>query len=87
MSNSRLNQRIMAVMMSLALICSLAVTDVHAASSNKITLKKIVAPTNIDLGKSFSVKGKIKAKKKGSCYVWAKAHNGKNSSRIKIVVK
>ena len=50
--------------MSLALICSLAVTDVHAASSNKITLKKIVAPTNIDLGKSFSVKGKIKAKKK-----------------------
>ena len=51
-------------MMSLALICSLAVTDVHAASSNKITLKKIVAPTNIDLGKSFSVKGKIKAKKK-----------------------
>ena len=64
MNISRLNQRIMAVMMSLALICSLAVTDVHAASSNKITLKKIVAPTNIDLGKSFSVKGKIKAKKK-----------------------
>ena len=31
--------------------------------------------------------GKIKAKKKGSCYVWAKAHNGKNSSKLKIVVK
>ena len=64
MSNSRLNQRIMAVVMSLALIFSLAVTDVHAASSNKITLKNLVAPTNIDLGKSFSIKGKIKAKKK-----------------------
>ena len=64
MNISRLNQRIMAVMMSLALIFSLAVTDVHAASSNKITLKNIVAPTTLDLGKSFSVKGKIKAKKK-----------------------
>lgn len=64
MNISRLNQRIVAVMMSLALIFSLAVTDVHAASSNKITLKNIVAPTTLDLGKSFSVKGKIKAKKK-----------------------
>lgn len=64
MNISRLNQRIMAVMMSLALIFSLAVTDVHAASSNKITLKNIVAPTTLDLGKSFSIKGKIKAKKK-----------------------
>lgn len=64
MNISRLNQRIMAVMMSLALILSLAVTDVHAASSNKITLKNIVAPTTLDLGKSFSIRGKIKAKKK-----------------------
>ena len=28
-----------------------------------------------------------KAKKKGTCYVWAKAHNGLNSKKIKVVVK
>ena len=31
--------------------------------------------------------GKITAKKKGVCYIWAKAHNGKNSKRLKIKVK
>ena len=31
--------------------------------------------------------GKIKGVKKGTCYVWAKAHNGKNSKKIKVVVK
>lgn len=31
--------------------------------------------------------GKIKAKKKGTCYVWAKAHNGLNSKKIKVIVK
>lgn len=31
--------------------------------------------------------GKVRFKKKGKCYIWAKAHNGKNSKRIKIAVK
>lgn len=31
--------------------------------------------------------GKVEFKKKGKCYIWAKAHNGKNSKRIKINVK
>ena len=31
--------------------------------------------------------GKVKLKKKGKCEVWAKAHNGVNSRKIKITVK
>ena len=31
--------------------------------------------------------GKVKLKKKGKCEVWAKAHNGVNSRKIKISVK
>ena len=31
--------------------------------------------------------GKVKFKKKGKCYIWAKAHNGKNSKKIKVNVK
>jgi len=31
--------------------------------------------------------GKLKFEKKGSCYVWAKTHNGFNSKRLKVVVK
>lgn len=30
--------------------------------------------------------GVIKAKNAGTCYVWAKAHNGLNSKRVKIVI-
>jgi hypothetical protein len=29
----------------------------------------------------------VKFKKKGTCYIWAKAHNGKDSKKIKIVVR
>ena len=31
--------------------------------------------------------GKVKLKKKGKCRIWAKAHNGKNSRQIPIIVK
>jgi len=31
--------------------------------------------------------GKVKLKKKGKCRIWAKAHNGKNSRQVKVVVK
>lgn len=31
--------------------------------------------------------GKVKFRKKGKCYIWAKAHNGKNSKKIKVIVK
>lgn len=34
-----------------------------------------------------TITGRVKAKKKGTCYVWAKAHNGKNSKKIKVVVR
>lgn len=56
--------RFVAVILSLAMILSLAVVDVHATTttSGNITLKGYNAPTNIDLGKTFSIKGKIKAK-------------------------
>ena len=30
--------------------------------------------------------GKVKFRKKGKCYIWAKAHNGKNSKKIPIKV-
>lgn len=31
--------------------------------------------------------GKVRLKKKGKCLIWAKAHNGRNSKPIKVVVK
>jgi len=31
--------------------------------------------------------GKVFFKKKGRCYIWAKAHNGKNSKKIVVTVK
>jgi hypothetical protein len=30
--------------------------------------------------------GKLKFKKKGVCYIWAKAHNGENSRKIRVSV-
>jgi len=36
---------------------------------------------------TVSKSGKVKFKKKGTCHIWAKAHNGKNSKKIKIVVR
>ena len=33
------------------------------------------------------ITGKVKFRKKGKCYIWAKAHNGKNSKKIKVIVK
>lgn len=64
MLSSRLNQKITAVLISFAMIFSLAVTDVHAASSGSITLKNYTAPTSVDMGSPFVLRGKIKAKKK-----------------------
>lgn len=62
----RRNQRVMAVLLSLVMVFSLAVTDVHAITTSvgTITLKSYNVPSTIDLGKSFSIKGKIKAKTK-----------------------
>lgn len=34
-----------------------------------------------------SKSGKVTCKKKGTCYIWEKAHNGKNSKKIKVKVK
>ena len=31
--------------------------------------------------------GKVKFRRKGKCYIWAKAHNGKNSTKVKVVIK
>ena len=36
---------------------------------------------------TITKQGKIKAKHKGTCYVWAKAHNGTNSKYLKIRIK
>jgi hypothetical protein len=36
---------------------------------------------------SVSKSGAVKLRKKGTCYVWAKAHNGVNSKRVKVVVR
>jgi uncharacterized repeat protein (TIGR02543 family) len=36
---------------------------------------------------SVSKSGVVKLRKKGKCYVWAKAHDGVNSKRVKVVVR
>lgn len=61
---SKQYNRIIAVLIAMAMLVSLSVTDVHAASSNKITLKSYTAPTSLNLGQKFTIKGKIKAGKK-----------------------
>ncbi len=42
--------------------------------------------SNKKIAKIGNKTGKITAKNKGTCYVWAKAHNGKNSTKIKVTV-
>ena len=65
MSVSRSSNRVLAVLITIALILSLAVTDVHAATtSGSIRLTKFNTPTTVNLGSPFSIKGKIKAKSK-----------------------
>lgn len=64
MSISRVNKRMLAVLVMLTMIFSLAITDVNAASKNKITLTKYNVPANHIMGRSFSIKGKIKARQK-----------------------
>jgi hypothetical protein len=56
----------MAVLLSLAMVFSLAVTDVHAAatSGKKVWLKRVSTPTTVNMGDPFSIRGKIKAKSK-----------------------
>lgn len=56
--------------------------------SNKSAVsKKIKWYTTDKSVATISKKGKITARSKGTCYVYAQAHNGKNSKRIKVTVK
>ena len=67
MSISRLHNRILAVILMLAMVFSLSVIDVHAAgsgSSKTIKLQSCHKPSKIEMGQGFGVWGKIKAKKK-----------------------
>lgn len=64
MSISKKHNRILAILIVMAMILSMSVTDVMAASSNSIKLKSYNAPANINIGNSYSIKGKIKAGKK-----------------------
>lgn len=43
--------------------------------------------SNAKIAKVDRKTGKVKLRKKGKCYIWAKAHNGKNSKKIKVIVK
>ena len=43
--------------------------------------------SNAKIAKVDRKTGKVKFRKKGKCYIWAKAHNGKNSKKIKVIVK
>lgn len=42
--------------------------------------------SNKEIAKVEKKTGKLVLKKKGICYVWAKAYNGKNSKKIKVIV-
>ena len=42
--------------------------------------------SNTKVAKVNMKTGKVKFKKKGKCYIWAKAHNGKNSQKINVTV-
>ena len=59
----------------------------------KITLKNkkkkatyFYTSNNTKVAKVNMKTGKVKFKKKGKCYIWAKAHNGKNSQKINVTV-
>lgn len=43
--------------------------------------------SNAKIAKVDRKTGKVKFRKKGKCYIWAKAHNGKNSKKILVKVK
>ena len=43
--------------------------------------------SNRKIAKIGKKTGKVSFKKKGKCYIWAKAHNGMNSKKVKVVVK
>ena len=64
MSISRLQSRIIAVLVMLAMVLSLSVADVHATGSKTVTLKNCNKPSTVNLGSSYSIRGKIKATKK-----------------------
>lgn len=42
--------------------------------------------SNTKVAKVNMKTGKVKFKKKGKCYIWAKAHNGKNIQKINVTV-
>ena len=43
--------------------------------------------SNRSIAKVGKKTGRLVLKNKGTCYVWAKAYNGLNSKKIKVVVK
>ncbi|SKA67581.1 Ig-like domain (group 2) [Eubacterium uniforme] len=57
--------------------------------SSKVILSKKIRwyCSNKRVLKINNKKGKMKALKKGKCYIWAKAHNGINSKKIKVIIK
>lgn len=61
MKNCKRNSRILAVM--IAMVFMLMPVNVNAAS-NKITLKSVNSPSTVYVGNGYSIKGKVKAKKK-----------------------
>jgi len=60
-----------------------------AIYSSKMILSKKIRwyCSNKRVLKINNKKGKMKALKKGKCYIWAKAHNGINSKKIKVIIK
>ena len=64
MSISKLHNRILAIMITLSMVLSLSVVDVHAAGGGSIKLENYSKPSRIEMGQGFGIWGKIKANKK-----------------------
>ena len=60
----KLNNRILAIMLMIAMMLTLSVTDADAASKGSIQLKNCNTPSVIIMTHSYSIKGKIKASSK-----------------------
>ena len=59
------------------------------SKSTKPLLSKYIRwyTSNKKIATVNKTKGTVKLKKKGKCYIWAKAHNGMNSNKVKVTVR
>ena len=95
MNEIKRKNRILAVMLMLVMIFSLSFSNSYAASTVRVNLKSYNAPTNLNMGSSFSIKGKVKSNKKiqkaivgivksGGGYVYKYKNSGVNSKTFNI---